>query len=156
MATEDSSSNQRYQGYTNLQNVSDRVSRTIEDGVAAISRLDSAHNENAQVRPDSAAQNRAAIVEAMVTLTHELEKDRDTVHQYDDILTRWWDGDGDEPSYMQRLQQTQLTETRPGFLIQLGLDLRTAGWELGYLRAGQQSLAEADMSDKERIKEKLA
>jgi hypothetical protein len=127
----------RWDGYSDYQSVSVRMSRAISDALDAYARLDAAHAEGARPRPDVAARLRARIQYAVLELIPELEHDRDDVDVYDEILTRWRDGEGDQPGVIQRLDGVQLRESCPPWLFDVVLDLKTAGWELGYLQAGR-------------------
>lgn len=130
----------RFEGYADYRRISLRVASSIDRAVDAYARLDSAHNENAQVPPELAAEARGRIYGAAIKLIPELEDDREHVDDYDDILERWEDGeDEDERGFIARLNDTQLKSDSPAWLFQMVLDIRTAGWKLGYLRAGRET-----------------
>lgn len=132
----------RWEGYSDYRRISLRVAAAIDDAVNAYARLDSAHQEGAQIQPELAAEARARILGAAMKLVPELEEDRETVEIYDDILTRWRDGedpdDDDSPGYIKAINQTRLIDESPAWLFQMVLDIRRAGWELGYLQAGRK------------------
>jgi len=138
----DGESDTRWEGYADYRKISLRVAGAIEDAVNAYARLDSAHQENAQIQPELAAEARARILGAAMKLMPELEEDRETVDLYDQILTRWEDGekpdDDSSPGYIEAINQTRLKDESPSWLFQMVLDIRQAGWELGYLQAGRK------------------
>lgn len=139
----------RWEGYSDYRKISLRVAGSISDAVDAYARLDSAHQENAQVSPGLAAEARGRILGAAMKLIPELEDDRDTVDVYDEILDRWEDGNDDEfddkeEGFISRLNNTQLRNGTPDWLWQMVLDIRRAGWKLGYLRAGRETETSSD------------
>lgn len=138
MATsEDDGDGTRWEGYADYQRVSIRIGKSIDDALDAYAELDSRHQEAARIPPAVAAEARSSILSAAMRLVPELEADRavdDT--PYDEILARW-QGTGDRPGFLQRLNETQLQEECPSWLFQMTLDIRTAGWHLGYLQAGR-------------------
>jgi len=138
----DDDSDTRWEAYADYRKISLRVAGAIEDAVNAYARLDSAHQEGAQIQPELAAEARARILGAVMKLMPELEEDRETVDLYDEILTRWEHGeepeDDSSPGYIEAINQTRLKDESPSWLFQLVLDIRQAGWELGYLQAGRK------------------
>jgi len=136
----DSSANTRWEGYSDYQAVSHRVGQSIESAVEAYAEISSAHTEGAPVTPDQAAEARAAILAAALKLVPEMENDREAVTMYDEILDRW----NGEEGFIARLNDMQLQQTAPGWLFQFIVDIRRAGWELGYLQAGRTAKSDPD------------
>lgn len=128
-----SDTNTRWEGYSDYQKVSIRVGETIENAVDAYARIDSLHTENAVVEPELAAEARARIKSAAMKLIPELENDREVVDFYDEVLERWQGDDG----YLQELREVSLQQSCPEWLEDMVIDIRRAGWELGYLQAGR-------------------
>jgi hypothetical protein len=132
-----SGSTSRWDGYSDYRTISVRMASAISDALDAYSRIDSKHAESARVPPELAAELRSRIQYAVLELIPELQQDRDDVDAFDEILQRWLDGEGEEPGVITRLDGVQLTKRCPGWLFQVMIDLKTAGWELGYLQAGR-------------------
>lgn len=136
----------RFEGYADYRQISLRVAGAIDEAVDAYARINSAHREGATVSPELAAMARAKILGAAMKLIPELEDDRESVDDYDDILTRWRDGGEDyDDGYIKMLNEVSLRQKCPGWLFEMVLDIRAAGWELGYLKAGRER--EADDRD---------
>jgi hypothetical protein len=139
-AREDLERPTRWEGYSDYQRVSGQIARSVDDALDAYAQLDSAHMEGAQISPEFASEVRARILSAAMKLVPELENDRENVTQYDEMLVRWRGEDG----FIKRLNSTRLQSVSPGWLYEFVLDIRTAGWELGYLQAGRTSVGDAD------------
>jgi hypothetical protein len=132
-----------WEGYSHYKSVSKSVAQTIDNAIEAYALLDSLHTEHAQITPDTAAEARSYILGAVLKLKPELERDRDEKDVYKEILSRWEDGDDDD-GYITQLHSTELQQNMPGWMFQLLMDIRTAGWELGYLKAGRSSKEEPE------------
>ena len=133
----------RWEGYSDYRLVSGRIARTIEDAVEAYAVIDARHSEGATVSPDLASDARASIMAAAMMLQHEMERERDDADKpYDEILSRW---EGEE-GLLQKMDGIQLRKVRPGWLHKMVLDIRRAGWELGYLQAGRTGSREPEDS----------
>lgn len=130
----------KWEGYSDYRRVSGQVAASIDEALDAYAAIDSAHAENARVSADDAAEARQKILGAALKLAPELENDREVEKQYASILNRWQGEDG----FLQRLDSISLRETSPAWLRQFVLDIRTAGWELGYLQAGRTQRAEPE------------
>jgi hypothetical protein len=129
----------RFEGYADYRRISLRVARAIDEAVDAYAQLQSRHREGAKVTPEFAAMARARILAAAMKLIPELEENRETVDDFDAILVRWREGEEeDEDGHIKRLNEAPLSQTCPGWLFQMVLDIRSAGWEQGYLRAGRE------------------
>lgn len=134
-----------WEGYSHYKTVSKSVAETIDRAIDAYAYLDSLHNENAPIQPEVAANARSDILGAVLKLKPELERDRDEKDDYENILDRWEDNtDNDEPGHITKLHQTQLHNEMPAWMFQLMMDIRTAGWELGYLKAGRTATGEPE------------
>jgi len=131
----------RYEGYSDYRSVSQRMAQSIDNAIEAYAKIQSLHTEGARVKPQLAANAKSQIQGAAMRLVPELRNDEE---QYEEILERWSPGKEisnqtsmDEMGYLQRIRYTQLTNECPEWLHEFVLDIRTAGWEVGYLRAGQ-------------------
>jgi len=123
----------RWEGYSDYRTVSQEMADSIQSAVRAYAYIDSAHQEGAKVTPAEAAEARARILSAAVSLIPEMDEDKDTVELYDDVLERWQGDDG----YVRRLSDTKLSQQSPSWLFKMVLDLRKVGWKIGYLQAGR-------------------
>jgi len=143
-----------YEGYSDYKTVSNRVGVSIERAVDACASISALHTEGARVRPQLAAALRRDIVAAALMLVPDLEGARngDGDDIYSEILDRWGvveDGEFDDDGYLGQLRQTDLQNECPDWILQLAIDIRRAGWEIGYLRAGRIN-RELDVGEDER------
>jgi len=116
------------------------VARSIDSALDAYARVRGAHVEGATIDPELAAEARGRIMSAAMKLIPELEQDRESVDKYDEILERWQGDDG----FVRRFSEVQMRRECPGWMHQFVIDMRTAGWELGYLQAGRREAGEPD------------
>jgi len=143
----------RWEGFSDYQTVSNSIVRSVDEALDAFTILQSLHTEGAKVKPRQAAQARAKILSAALRLVPELRDDAPDNEQYREILARWlgsvefdeetytadlseYDGDFDG-GFIDELDRVQLNARSPGWLYQFVVDIRTAGWHLGYLQAGR-------------------
>lgn len=144
-----------YEGYSDYKTVSNRVGQSIDDAVRAYAALESLHLEGARVRRTLAAEIRQDILSAAMMLIPDLQGsqfgDEEDDDPFEDILDRWGveDGQFTDDGYLAELRGTSLQENVPEWLYRLVVDIRTAGWEIGYLRAGRIN-QERDLDDDER------
>jgi hypothetical protein len=124
----------RWEGFSNYQSVSDRIARSIHDAIEAYAVIDSRHAEKARIKPGMAAQARAKILAPALRLKVEMAADRnENVDEFDEILDRWAGDDG----FLEKLEEVQLQRKCPDWLSTFVEDIRSAGYELGYLQAGR-------------------
>lgn len=138
----------RWEGYAQYEWVSKEIAATINDAIDAYALVDSAHAENAPLNPAVAAKARSKLLSASIQLLNEMDNDRDEVEDYEEILDRWEGDDG----YIQKLSNINLQQNCPGWLLQLAMDLRKAGWELGYLKAGRMQRKNPPDKDHEEVR----
>jgi len=130
----------RYEGYSDFTTVSRSVAEAVDNAVDAYSMIQSRHSEDARVSPDHAAEASAYILASALKLLPELEQDYDDVDEYQEILDAWKGDDG----YIERLKEVSLTTQCPQWLGEFILEIRRAGWQLGYLQAGRTVKQEPD------------
>jgi len=169
MKSGDSSNGQRggkYEAYSHYQDVSKGIAESIDDALAAYTELESLHVEGAKVKSDQASRARSRIKLAALKLVPELREDAHHNEEYQQMLARWHgtteislgDGetktvepvfphDGPETGYFDGLRNIKLQQTCPRWLEDWVIDIRTAGWEIGYLRAGRSVSPEPDVPD---------
>lgn len=148
-------STKSWEGYSDYQTVSNSIARSIDEALEGYTTLESLHVESARIQATQAARARSKIKLAALKMVPELRDDAPTNKQYQRILARWHGGfDYDDENgethhvnppddleiadgYLDGLNNVQLSATCPPWLEQFAIDIRTAGWELGYLKAGR-------------------
>jgi hypothetical protein len=130
----------RYEGFSDYNKVSRSVAESIDDAVDAYALIQSSHAEDERVKPDLAAEGAGRILGAAIRLLPELEQDQDDVKEYGELLDDW---KGDE-GYIERLKDVRLSRDCPDWLGEFVVQIRRAGWELGYLQAGRTVKQEPD------------
>lgn len=159
----DSSSAGRYEGYSHYKTVSNSITQSIDEAIEAYALIESFRREGIKVRRDKGidteiARSRAKIKLAALKLVPELKEEAETNDHYKDILARWRgsykseraDGESEtitpnfnssqlESGYFEAFDNVQLTHECPTWLEDWIIDIRTAGWELGYLKAGRRA-----------------
>jgi len=143
----------KWEGFSNYQRVSDRIAQSVYDAIEAYAVINSQHAENARVKPQMAAQARARILAPALRLKVEMSSERNQ-EEFADILDDWTGDAG----YLSRLEDVQLQRQCPPFLTDFVEDIRSAGYQLGYLRAGRTVKEEPDdptEADSERMFEDL-
>lgn len=151
-----------WEGYSHYKTVSQSITDTIDEALEAYARLDSLHKEDVKLtRGDSrkeVADARAKIKLAALKLVPELREDATTKEQYQHILARWngsyeldreegsikkvqpqFPNDPPEGGYFSALDKIMLHDQCPNWLGDWVIDIRTAGWELGYLKSGRKA-----------------
>lgn len=147
-SSSDNGDETRWEGYSDYQRVSDRVARSIYDAIEAFAIIDSQHTENARVKPAAAAKARAKILAPALRLKVEMEADREAVEKLDQILQDW---EGDE-GHLAKFSNLQLHQDCPSWLHEFVTQIREAGWEIGYLKAGRTTKKELDDEVEEEVK----
>lgn len=154
----------RWEGFSDYQAVSNSIVRSIDEALDSYTVLQSLHAEGAKVSPRQAAQARAKILSAALRLVPELRDYASDNEEYQDILGRWlgaveigdktYEGDFSDfeddidEGFIDALDDVVLNTMSPGWLHQFVVDIRTAGWELGYLQAGR-SVSESNLEPAE-------
>jgi len=165
-ASANGSSNGRFEGYSHYQTVSSSIAESIDEALSAYAELESLHAEGAKVRGEQAARARSRIKLAALKLVPELREDAHHNEEYQQMLARWLgsieveqkDGepktvhpefshDGPENGFFDGLGDIRLQQACPGWLEEWVIDIRTAGWEIGYLQAGRSVSPEPDVPD---------
>lgn len=156
----DSGGESYWEGYSHYKSVSASITETIDEALEAYTRLDSLHREDVKLSRElryEVAEDRAKIKLAALKLVPELREDAPNKEQYRQILARWLGSfelkrDGkiekkvqpqfpNEPpdgGYFSALDKIMLHDECPTWIGDWVIDIRTAGWELGYLKAGRQ------------------
>lgn len=142
MSTEGDGQNEfstKWEGFSNYNRVSDRIARSVHEAIQAYAVIESRHAENARVKAHHAAEARSKILAAALRLKVEMGSDKNS-DDFEEMLDRWEDEDG----YLAQLENTQLKRRCPAWLSSFVEDIRTAGYELGYLQAGRTVTEEPD------------
>ena len=145
MSSDPDTATTTWEGYSDYESVSKRVAKSVEEAIEAYAFIQSLHSENARVQASRAAEAKARILSAGLRLVPELENDKETVEQYEEILDRWQTDDElnidaatpDDLGYIRRLDRIALRDECPEWLHQFAIDIRRSAWELGYLQAGR-------------------
>lgn len=155
LSSDDEERTTRWEGFSDYQSVSASIVSSIDDAIDSFATLQSLHVEGARVKPEQAARARANVLAAALRLVPELRDNADTSEIYQDILSRWlgeievedeqitgnfseYEGDNHiEDGFIEALNHVQIHTESPDWLHQFVVDIRTAGWELGYLQAGR-------------------
>lgn len=146
MATSDDGDGGKvWDGYSDYQTISSRIGRNVFNAIDAYADIHSLHTEGARVSAREAATARAEILSAALSLKPELESQYKTNDDIADIVDRWDNGRGgagsgiDVPDegFIDAFNDTRLSTENPEWLYQFVIDIRRAGWELGYLKAGR-------------------
>jgi hypothetical protein len=146
--TQEDASTKRWEGYSDYRSVSERMAKSLDDALEAYAVIESRHAAGTKLRDEEIARCVKRLLTAAMKLTVELEADRNAVNTYDEILTRWQDGPGDDDPYLEAIRTTDLKNQRPDWFDQFAKDIRTAGWELGYLQAGR-TISESNLEPAE-------
>jgi len=128
----------RYDAFSDFQSVSQSVAQSIDQAVEAWAHIHSLHAADQRVPGHEAAEASARLLTAATKLQPELEQDRDRVDEYDEILADW---EG-EQGYIERLKDASFVRRCPEWCHEFILQVRRAGWHLGYLQAGRQKTDE--------------
>lgn len=136
-----------WDAYSDYKFVSYHVSSAINNAIDAYASLQSLHDEHTKITAQQAANARQPILSSAMHLQHELEREaeRSPNSDYENILDDWTKNGVDEDTgYIQGLRETDLQNQCPDWLQGFVLQIRRAGWELGYLKAGRYEDREED------------
>jgi len=134
MSETDDSVTTRWDGYSDYQSVSDRIEQSIHDAIEGFATVERAQHENASWHPNEAARCGARILTAAINVQTELYAYADDNDEYAELLEKFEGDDG----YVQKLREVRLRNESPGWLYEFVIDIRTAGFKLGYLKAGRE------------------
>lgn len=138
MATEEPEMVSEFEGYSDYRFVSVRMTKSIDSAIDAYASIRSLHQQGAKVKDERAAQAQQRILGAAMRVLVEIENQDESDDRFDEIEERWTEGtDEHDDGLIKLLQETDLVATCPPWLFTLVKDIRTAGWKLGYLRAGR-------------------
>lgn len=127
-----------WQAYSNYKSVTQSVAESINAALRSYAAIQSAHQEGAPVTAPEAAEARKNILAATLMLLGEMRA-QEGENDYGEVLARWEgsdDGD-DSDGFVRQLHEVRLTQECPNWLLNLVIDIRRVGWELGYLQAGR-------------------
>lgn len=130
----------RWEGYSDYQLVSKRVGQSVFDAIESYALLQSAMIESASINPDRIAEARADILAAALRLVVEMQAESHQ-EEYQKILNDW---EGEE-GYLSQFQALSIQQDGlPGWVSEFVSQIRTAAWELGYLKAGRRAKEEPE------------
>lgn len=148
-STDDTEEKRRWDGFADYQTVSARISRSIHDAIEAATTVERAHKEGAGVDPQLAARASADILSAAIKMQTELGRYKGGNPEYADLYESF---DGDD-GHVQKLRDVSLRDESPEWLFEFVVDIRRAGFELGYLKAGREETENTDTGPKSDAKE---
>lgn len=125
----------QWNGYSDYQSVSQRNAQAIHDAVEGFAIIQQAHSQGVKVQSEDAADAGARIMTAAITVQTELHAYADDNERYQDLLDSFEGREG----YTARLKSADLSQSCPAWLYQCVVDIRRAGFQLGYLKAGRES-----------------
>lgn len=125
----------KWDAYSDYALVSKWVTKSIRDAIEAYALLDQATQTGHKITSREETQLRADILAAAMRLRVELESERDRGQDYaKEILDRWEGEDG----YIQEFRRVGFGGTQSlEWFDKFASDIRRAGWQLGYLKAGR-------------------
>jgi hypothetical protein len=135
--TDDTSGGPDWDGYSDYAYVSYQISSAIDNAIDSFSTLQALHDERAKIKATQAANARQPILSAAMRLLPELEKQADNNSDYEEMVDEWTENGVEDRGYIDALRDANLQSESPDWLYEFVLDLRRAGWELGYLQAGR-------------------
>lgn len=135
-AAEEAEKETQWDAYSDYQLVSKWVTKSIRDAIEAYALLDqSAHTGN-KVGTKEETRLRADILAAAMRLRVELESERDRGEDYASEILEDWEGDD---GYINRFRRAPFNGTSDlDWFADFVSQIRRAGWELGYLKAGEE------------------
>jgi hypothetical protein len=140
VVAEEAEKETQWDAYSDYQLVSKGVTKVIHDAIEAYALLDqSAHTGN-KVGTKEETRLRADILAAAMRLRVELESERDRGEDYASEILEDWEGDD---GYINRFRRAPFNGTTDlEWFADFVSQIRRAGWELGYLKAGREEQAE--------------
>lgn len=130
----DEATESEWNAYSDYQTVSQWVAESINEATHSYVKLSSAIRSGYKISPEEETHLRADILLGAMAVRTELEHNRQQREIYDEILSRWEGEDG----FVTRFRELQLPKEYEPWIEQFIEDIRRAGWELGYLKAGRE------------------
>lgn len=135
----------KWAGFSDYEKVASRLHDDINRAVDAYSHIDSRYKQGVGITPQTAVSARESILRITKRLAREVKKNRHSDDTLEEIHGRWNGDDG----LVAELEATSFLDGNPPWLGQLVDDIIEAGWELGYLKAGREKLANPDDVDQQ-------
>jgi hypothetical protein len=144
----------QWKGYSAYKEVASQLHKDINHAVDAYAHVNSKATQNVGITPQTAVNTKQAMLGIMKRMYHEIRRNA-LVDPYTEIYERWSgdvveDGEvveRDDPGYLARLEEADLTRDVPPFLDQMVDDLIHASWKLGYIRSGTDKPADPDETE---------
>lgn len=134
--TDGAGGNSQWDAYSDYQLVSRNVTEAIDSATRAFSMIDQSALTGRKLKGRE-TELRADILDAAMRLRVELEAERERGESYaSDILDRW---EGEEGFLRRFRSDPGLVYEQADWFEQFVSDIRRAGWELGYLKAGKEN-----------------
>lgn len=129
-------SEKTYDGYSDYKFVSRRIAETVDSATTSAELIQAMHVEGAQLKPTDVVHAKKNILAAADSLLPELRAEAENVERYAEILEDW-EGEGHDEGYLRHLRENSLYDHVPSWLPEFAGQIREVGFELGYLKAGQ-------------------
>ena len=129
----------KWSGYSDYIDVASKLHDDINRAVDAYAHVDSKTRQGLGITPNTALRARQAILKITKRLFVEIKRNNHIEEPFGEMFERWSGEDGyvaqleranfRDPTFREEYEQAE-------WLGDLVDDLITAGWELGYLKAG--------------------
>lgn len=157
---------QKWHGYSDYENVAIDLRKETNKAIEAYAHIKGRASQNVGITPQTAVEAKAAMLRITKRLFYEVKKNAQ-IDEFKEIYERWAgvtveedpesDGyrvidDGDDPGYVKELEDANFRAGLPEWADTLVDDIITAGWELGYIRAGVEKPADPD-DEEQQVRE---
>lgn len=150
-------SDRKWHGYSDYENVAVDLRKESNKAIAAYSHIQSCHSQGVGITPQVAVKAKRSFMRIARRLKYEVRQNAH-VEEFRPIFERWegvklrekadgdWEieNDPDRIGYIERLERLNLRTESPRWLDRFIDDVVSAGWELGYIRAGVKQAADPD------------
>jgi len=134
MSESEPESSTTWDGYTDYQHVSGRVSDEIHDAFAAAGFLSQFHQVGGEYEAHEIASASARLISAAYMVDEQLDYFSNGDDEYQEILDEWRGEDG----RIQKLHEVDWWQEHPDWLVEFVRELHRAGLMLGYLKSGRE------------------
>lgn len=139
-------SGRRYEGYTDFKSVSQRIAKSVDDALEGYAFAASVTEEGYRGDKEEVVYAKSAIRGAALKLVPELRLNAqgssdDGAEEFEEMLRRWMEhGVDDNTGYIEAIRHVDfydINEPIPDWVEDFVLDIRSAAFKLGYLKAGR-------------------
>lgn len=156
MADEDT----QWKGYSAYEEISSQLHEDVNRAIKAYSHVNSKDSQGVGITPRTAVNAKSAILGISKRIFFEVERNATAAEEYSEVYERWSGNEVDggdviereEPGYIRRLENADLTREVPPWLGQMTDDLIRVSWKLGYIRSGTEKPSDPD-DDETQVEE---